>query len=522
MQDLECKQYISNNCETFKKPVTSIATSFLKAISLAFACTILPLSSAHWASAQAGPAEARSTKGHISLHTEGKDLSGQYGYVLMDADTGEIVAKRNADRSFIPASLAKIPTMLMALQALGADHRFETRLVADGRIDQGVLHGNLHLIGSGDPTLKTLDLERLSDKLALQGIARITGDFIYNTDALPRSSVISNLQPNDHHYNPAISGLNLDLNLWRSNGIMRKTAAPGYRAARLFRSAAALRGITLPMPKHFSGTVSGQLVASHLSATVSEICETMMMLSTNLTAEALGALSASTMGDKPKSLRDAAKVTTNWLKDQADSIGGKGWKGFTLANHSGLSSRSRATPRQMASILRLGFETFGETFRSLHAEHVTGGFQAFAVRGKTGKMRFVRGYSGFLSIGGRDLIFVIMSNDRKQRRQADAGAKGLGSKAWMRKAQRLELAVLGDFIANHWPTGADVLVADAKEATTTPTIMSTSPQTSVEKKIYTVSMAPVETELKTVAAVQLEYPTEETLATFVRATRPVE
>ena len=443
--------------------------------SLVIACTVALLASPTPATAQAGQLETRSTSARLEPHPQSKNLSGRYGYVLMDVQTGEIISERNADRSFIPASLSKIPTMLLALNALGAEHRFETRLLADGHIDKGVLRGNLHLVGSGDPTLKTRDLEVMSDALALQGIARITGDFTYNTDALPRSSVINKSQPNDHHYNPAISGLNLDLNLWRSRGVRRKAKSPGLRAAHLFRKAASLRGISLPSPKHFSGDAPGHTVANHFSAPVSKIAESMMMLSTNLTAEALGALSVGVMGDQPTSLNQAATATTDWLKEQSYPIGGKGWKGFILANHSGLSSQSRATPRQMASIVRLGYQKFGQRFRSLHAEHNAGGYQAFDMRGKTGSMRFVRGYSGFLSIGGRDMIFAIMSNDAKRRALADAGVDDLDSRAWMRKARKLELAVLGDWIEDHWPTSQDTQMVAEQVPTPSP-VTSTASQ----------------------------------------------
>jgi len=488
----------------------------LKIAALSLVCAMTPLAFPALTSAQAGPVETRTATVRLKFHSESKGLSGRYGYVLMDAQTGEVLAERNPDRSFIPASLSKIPTTLMALNALGTEHRFETRLLADGRIDQGVLYGNLHLVGSGDPTLRTRDLEVLSDTLARQGIARITGDFTYNTDALPRSSVIDRAQPADHHYNPAVSGLNVDLNLWRSRGVRKKTTSPGYRAARLFRSAAALRGITLPMPKHFSGDAPGDVVASHISEPVSKIAETMMMNSTNLTAEALGALSISAMGEAPNSLKDAAKATTAWLKEQSDSIGGKGWKSFTLVNHSGLSSKSRATPRQMASILRLGHEKFGETFRSLHAPHKAGGYQAFAMRGKTGSMRFVRGYGGFLSIGGRDLIFTIMSADPTRRALADAGTEGLRSGAWMRKARKLELAVLADWIEEYWSVSPQTLVPSTDPIENAPAVTKVAQSTPT----YTVSMAPIADDLY--AAAEVKQPTQANLATFVRATRPVE
>ena len=439
------------------------ARQLLQIAALSFVCTLAPFISL--AQAQAEP---------VDTYQESHGLSGQYGYVLIDASTGKVLADHNADRSFIPASLAKIPTTLIALDTLGPKHRFETRLLAEGRIDGGVLYGSLHLVGSGDPTLKTRNLERMADVLAQKGITHVSDDFTFNTDALPRSAVIDKDQPAGHGYNPAVSGLNVDLNLWRSNGVARKLTAPGYHAARLFHSAASRRGIMLPLPKRHIGKVPGQPIARHRSAPVSQIVESMMEHSTNLTAEALGALSVDAMGSSPTSLADAAKLTTDWIKNQSGSIDGKGWEDFSLANHSGLSSQSRVTPRQIASILRLGHQRFGEKFRALHAEHSTSGFQAFEMRGKIGAMRFVRGYGGFLSIGGRDLIFAIMANDMKQRARADAGIKGLQSEAWMAQALERELAILGDWIADYWPTGQETSVKP--ERSTQPILNSYIPK----------------------------------------------
>ena len=172
--------------------------------------------------------------------------------------------------------------------------------------------------------------------------------------------------------------------------------------------------------------------------------------STNLTAEALGALSARSMGKSPKSLAQAANITTAWLKSQAGSIGGAEWAGFRLMNHSGLSTRSRATPRQIAAILRLGYRKFGKAFTDLHKQTAPAGYQAYTLRGKFGTMRFVRGYGGFLTVGGRDMVFAIMANDNDRRKRADAGASGLHSRAWMKKARRLEQAILSEWITEHW------------------------------------------------------------------------
>ena len=53
-----------------------------------------------------------------------------------------------------PASTLKLLTTAAALHTLGPDYRFETRLYASALPDEnGILHGDLYLQGSGDPTL---------------------------------------------------------------------------------------------------------------------------------------------------------------------------------------------------------------------------------------------------------------------------------------------------------------------------------------------------------------------------------
>ena len=165
---------------------------------------------------------------------------GRYGYVLMDAKTGSVLMGRNEDAPFIPASLAKIPTALAALEWLGGKTRFKTRLVADGAVSGGTLRGDLYLVGSGDPSLKTRNLKSLAVALADGGIRRITGHFYYHAQAIPETAAIDRSQPRGVHYNPGVGGLNLDLNLRPGRVAVSK---PALRTARAFRRAAkAIRG----------------------------------------------------------------------------------------------------------------------------------------------------------------------------------------------------------------------------------------------------------------------------------------
>ncbi|MFN9373253.1 MAG: D-alanyl-D-alanine carboxypeptidase/D-alanyl-D-alanine-endopeptidase [Planctomycetaceae bacterium] len=77
-----------------------------------------------------------------------------WGVLVVDLETGEPLHSLNADKLFTPASVTKLFSVAAALDALGPDFRVETPVVRRGEVDsQGVLRGDLILLGSGDPTL---------------------------------------------------------------------------------------------------------------------------------------------------------------------------------------------------------------------------------------------------------------------------------------------------------------------------------------------------------------------------------
>jgi D-alanyl-D-alanine carboxypeptidase/D-alanyl-D-alanine-endopeptidase (penicillin-binding protein 4) len=68
--------------------------------------------------------------------------------------TGDVIYGLNPDKLFVPASTTKLFSVAAALDALGADYRFETPLYARGEIDSaGRLKGDLILVASGDLSL---------------------------------------------------------------------------------------------------------------------------------------------------------------------------------------------------------------------------------------------------------------------------------------------------------------------------------------------------------------------------------
>lgn len=95
--------------------------------------------------------------------------------LVVSLDRGDTLFAREDDRLYTPASNRKLFTAASALHWLGPEHRFTTALLSAGRMSGDTLHGDLVLVGSGDPDLTALDLAALADTLA--SAARVvTGD----------------------------------------------------------------------------------------------------------------------------------------------------------------------------------------------------------------------------------------------------------------------------------------------------------------------------------------------------------
>ena len=76
------------------------------------------------------------------------------GINVVDLNSDETVYSLNSEKLLVPASTMKMITSGTALEILGADYRFKTKISYTGKIDKnGVLDGDLVLIGGADPAL---------------------------------------------------------------------------------------------------------------------------------------------------------------------------------------------------------------------------------------------------------------------------------------------------------------------------------------------------------------------------------
>jgi serine-type D-Ala-D-Ala carboxypeptidase/endopeptidase (penicillin-binding protein 4) len=84
----------------------------------------------------------------------------------------------NADLPMNPASVMKLVTTYVALEALGPAHTWQTEAYAAGKVENGILAGDLHIKGSGDPKLTLEPFWLLLRELRARGVRDIRGDLV--------------------------------------------------------------------------------------------------------------------------------------------------------------------------------------------------------------------------------------------------------------------------------------------------------------------------------------------------------
>jgi serine-type D-Ala-D-Ala carboxypeptidase/endopeptidase (penicillin-binding protein 4) len=113
-----------------------------------------------------------------TLHHRLGPAAGAY---VVDLATGDVLFSRRDSLALAPASNEKLFTTAAALLRFGASGTLATTLQAapGTEIDaDGVLRGDVYLVGGGDPTLGDAGLQALADQLVARGVVRIDGGVI--------------------------------------------------------------------------------------------------------------------------------------------------------------------------------------------------------------------------------------------------------------------------------------------------------------------------------------------------------
>ena len=120
-----------------------------------------------------------------------------FSLIPLNAESPDAATGYNTDTSLVPASTMKLITTATAVELLGSDFRFRTKIQHSGTISEdGTLEGNVLIIGGGGPTLGSSQIAGTfapwKEALTAAGIKRIEGAIvsdasIFGTQLLPDS-----------------------------------------------------------------------------------------------------------------------------------------------------------------------------------------------------------------------------------------------------------------------------------------------------------------------------------------------
>lgn len=332
------------------------------------------------------------------------------GIVVQKTDARTPLLDRNARQAMNPASTMKLLTTFAALEMLGPAYHWKTEAYLDGKLENGVLQGNLVFKGYGDPKLTIEQFWLWLRELRQRGLREIRGDIMLDRSFFEATShdpaefdndptraynvgpnalllnfnalhlrLIPNAAQTDALLEPGLSGYVI------SNRITTASQQPcsggdTYKA-RLEERHIVLEGTIpvdcgeredyfslLPHDEYFfavfsalwqelGGTLQGKLSAgsapadqtafsTHLSPPLSEVIRDINKFSNNTMARQLF-LTLSTQGGQPASLEHSNQAVNEWLQKQRLNF-----PELVLENGAGLSRKERISPQHLAELLQ--------------------------------------------------------------------------------------------------------------------------------------------------------------------------
>ena len=389
-----------------------------------------------------------------------------WGFVIYDPKTKKVISSYNENTPLVPASTTKLLTTETALNLLGENYRWNTQLEYSGTVDEnGVLTGNLYIVGSGDPSLGTNKagassyreiIDTFKEALSTEGIKKVNGDIIIQTalfkgniSRLPENVVW--LENNNYYLpvgatkeiNPANERLIVKREMptesvkkyfyvspytnqmvyaekYEGDGVLttKLPDAPAF-LANSFRATLVKSGIAVT-GKVQTKTVDGQpesrkTINVYKSPTLADIVYYTNQRSDNSLAEAL----LKTVGyfKKGNQTPDSGReVVTEHLKDVAFDF-----EGLNYMDGSGLSRNNKVTPISQVKYLTslMGTKYYQTYFNSLPIGGQSGTLKKMflengngQVFAKTGTLNKVKTLAGYIKTNsGKTLVFSLLVNN---------------------------------------------------------------------------------------------------------------
>lgn len=342
------------------------------------------------------------------LAKEMRHAGGLSGAYVRDVDSGTELFSWRADAPRVPASVEKLYTTSSALLRDGPAFTLPTVAAAETAPDEdGVIDGNLYVIGSGDPTLSTPKIQRLAQEIAAAGVTRVTA--IYGDDDAWDRRIGG--PDSGFGYDRWLGGQLRALSVNRGwDGRRLQPSPAGYAATKL---TAALRQAGVKVGKAGGARSAPEQVtelARVQSPPLRDLARATNVPSDNYLAEML----LKGLGDRHGVLGTTGAGAAV-ARDTLDDFGIRP----RIVDGSGLSRANRTTPRQVVRLLeRMAGQESGPAFRASLAlagssgtirRRMRGTAAAGNCRAKTGTLNGVSALAGYCRArDGGDIAFAIL------------------------------------------------------------------------------------------------------------------
>lgn len=355
-------------------------------------------------------------------------LGGKATGLVIDPASGTELYAHGARRPVIPASSLKVLTAAAALQAMGPDRRFSTRVVRGGA-------GEIVLVGGGDPALASRapkgDRTRYPAPASLQDLAERTARALAGTgggrlqlrydDSLFRgtgrnpdwetSYTVKNVAP--------VTALMADQGR-RTPENPAKTDDPAAQAAHYFAKRLGEHGIRVGKPTEGRAPAGAQTLAKVDSPPLAVLVERMLSESDNDYAEAVARQTALAKGMEA-SFAGGGQAVRRSLSELGMDTGA-----LRLLDGSGLARGNQVTAEALARALALAAGPASPRLRPVTTGLPVAGFTGTLddrfrhqarpaigyVRAKTGTLTGVNSLTGLVrDQAGRLLVFAFVANE---------------------------------------------------------------------------------------------------------------
>jgi D-alanyl-D-alanine carboxypeptidase/D-alanyl-D-alanine-endopeptidase (penicillin-binding protein 4) len=327
------------------------------------------------------------------------------------------------DDAQVPASILKLLTAGAVLDRIGPDARFRTRAVAGGAIEDGVLRGDLHLVGDGDPTLvaraerpgrPSTDLAGLADQLVAGGLRAVEGRVLGDGSRYDALTVVPSWPERyiaQGQVGP-LAALVVDGGLVLEGDERQRSDDPVADAARAFAELLAERGVLVLGPPGAAVAPPGDALAEVASAPMADIVDDMVRRSDNHAAELLAKELGKVVFDEGTTALGALAVA-EWAASR--DLGGAA---LVVVDGSGLDPGNRLTCAQVQRLLEAdgpdgavarGFPVAGES-GTLQGRFGSGSARG-VLRAKTGSLNGVSSLAGHVALpDGGTATFTYIAN----------------------------------------------------------------------------------------------------------------